>query len=73
MGRYDPPQPLCRHKATVRVGNYEDILAAHKAGKPIASTHCCDREECLADATEWVRADARDGREPVVVPLQRTR
>ncbi len=71
MGRYDPPDPLCRHKPTVRVSNYKDILAAHKAGEPIASTACCDREACQADAKEWVRADARDGREPVVVPLQR--
>jgi hypothetical protein len=71
MSRYDPPDPLCRHKATVRVSNHTNLMAAFRDGLPTVSTHCCDREACQEDAKEWVRASAKDGREPVVVGLQR--
>lgn len=72
MGRYDLPDPLCHHKATVRVSNHVNLLEAFSSDDAVVSTWCCDRQVCQDDAREWVRASARDGREPVVVPLQRT-
>jgi hypothetical protein len=69
MGRYDPPNPKCHHKATVRVSTHVDLAEAFKSDDGVFSTWCCSREACQEDAKEWVRASARDGREPVVVPL----
>lgn len=46
MGRYDVPDPKCKHKRTGRV----------EAGIPTgvyASTNCCNRPECIEDAKEW--------------------
>jgi predicted membrane-bound spermidine synthase len=72
MGRYDPPDPLCRHVAKVRVASHVDLVAANTAGDPIASTECCDRQPCIDDATEWVRA-VTHAHDVVVVPLRRPR
>lgn len=70
MGRYDLPDPQCRHKATVRVSSHEDLEAGWASADPCASTYCCSREACLSDAREWLRASTR--RDAVhVVPLSR--
>jgi len=47
-------RPKCRHKATGFVGwpPYGD--PPHGAH---ASTHCCNRETCIADAAFWVEAN----------------
>lgn len=72
MGRYDIPGPLCRHVATVRVSNHANLLQAFKDDLAVVSTSCCSRQACQDDAKDWVRAEAKDGLEPVVVPFQRT-
>jgi hypothetical protein len=69
MGRYDPPDPLCHHVATCRVSSHEDLAEAARSKEPMASTHCCDREACQADAKEWVHAMTH--RDAVVVPIRR--
>jgi len=50
--RYKIPAPKCRHVARGRVtaGSFD---GAH------ASTHVCDRPECIADAKEWATAKTR--------------
>jgi hypothetical protein len=68
VSRYTLPDPKCKHKrATVRVSSHYDLAAAAKAGEPVASTYCCDREACQDDAMEWVFASTF--REPQIVPL----
>ena len=49
MGRYDPPDPKCRHKrkGIVKAGEWD---GAH------ASTAVCDRAECIDDAMAWAKA-----------------
>jgi hypothetical protein len=56
VSRYDPPQPKCRHIATVRVSSHEDLLAGYADGDPIASTLSCQRPGCLDDAKAWLWA-----------------
>ena len=67
--RYQLPDPLCRHKATRRVSSHLDLEAGYESDEPFASTHVCDREMCLEDAKEWLRASTR--RDAIfVVPLR---
>jgi hypothetical protein len=66
MGRYDPPDPKCHHVGTVRVSSHEDLVAAAESNESMASTDCCDREECQQDAKEWVYAITH--RQAVVIP-----
>ncbi len=67
MGRYDLPDPKCSHRTqTMRVSSHYDLSAAAKAGEPMASTYCCERQACLDDAREWVRASTR--RQAILVP-----
>lgn len=54
MGRYDPPDPLCRHVPSVRVSSH--IGMPEHPQEAYASTYCCHREACQLDAGEWVRA-----------------
>lgn len=54
MGRYDPPDPKCKHKPKGRVT--AGVLAHDQ---PHASTYVCDRPACIADAREWAMAAAR--------------
>ena len=69
MSRYTLPDPKCRHKATRRVSSHLDLQAGYESNEPFASTHVCDREPCLDDAKEWLRASTR--RDAVhVVPLR---
>jgi len=67
MSRYDPPDPICRHRPTVRISSHESLSEDYNPG-PYASTYCCDRLKCQEDAKEWVFAVARVD-EPFVVPL----
>jgi hypothetical protein len=70
MSRYSLPDPKCRHKATVRISSHLDLQAGFEGPEPFASTCCCDREECQADAKAWLWASTH--REAVhVVPLRR--
>lgn len=56
MSRYDLPDPTCNHKASAFM-SYPPILSDEFGGPgPLASTHVCGREECVADAAAWVRA-----------------
>ena len=59
MSRYTLPDPLCRHKAAVRVSSHVDLQAGYESDEPFASTHCCGRGACQEDAVEWVRASTR--------------
>lgn len=69
MGRYDLPDPACRHAATCRVSSHEDLVAAAKGDGPMASADCCDREACQADAKEWVFAKTHI--QATVIPFRR--
>lgn len=50
MGRYDLPDPKCRHKRKGRVISGETKVGAH------AATSVCDRFECIEDAKAWAWA-----------------
>jgi hypothetical protein len=69
MGRYDPPDPLCRHAPKVRVSSHLDLVEASRKGDSIASTYCCDRKACQEDAQGWVRAVAGPDTGIVIIPL----
>jgi hypothetical protein len=61
--RYDIPDPKCNHAASKRIvrvsaGDPTDILQA------FASVRVCARQDCIEDATDWVKAITR--REPAV-------
>lgn len=56
MGRYDLPSPRCRHTPTVRLSSHIDLQEAIDSGEAVASTYCCSREACQADAKEWLHA-----------------
>lgn len=65
MGRYDLPDPRCRHvDRSVMVSSHADLAAASEAGGAMCSTRVCFREFCIEDAKEWVRAHGFP--EPVV-------
>lgn len=59
MSRYSLRDPKCRHKATRRVSSHVDLQAGFESDEPFASTHVCDRAECLEDAKEWLFASTR--------------
>jgi hypothetical protein len=59
VSRYDLPDPTCRHKPTRRVSSHEDLRAGYESGEPFASTHVCDRDDCLNDAMLWLWASTR--------------
>lgn len=48
MGRYELPDPKCRHKrkGVVKAGSWEGAHASHAV---------CDRPACIEDALEWAR------------------
>ncbi|RYZ13467.1 MAG: hypothetical protein EOO70_08600 [Myxococcaceae bacterium] len=54
MSRYKLPEPLCRHvpKGFVSAGDPTGEGA-------FVSTVVCDREACIADATEWAEATTK--------------
>lgn len=62
-GRYQLPDPKCRHArrgiVTTAPGGY--------TGGPHAAADCCGREACVEDAKEWAQA-ATGGMEAVYVP-----
>jgi hypothetical protein len=68
VSRYSLPLPTCTHGAKFRVTSHIDLLRALKRGSPHASTLCCDRDGCLADAKAWVWASTH--RTAKVVPLR---
>ncbi len=73
MGRYDLPDPKCTHVPSVRVSSHEDISEGLRSTtEPFASTYCCVREECQADAKEWVQASTRHSA-VFVIPLKTAR
>lgn len=52
MGRYDLPDPKCRHKrkGIVKAGEWDGAHASHTV---------CDRSECIADAIVWAETMTR--------------
>lgn len=68
MSRYRLPDPKCRHRPKLRVSSHENLQAGFDSSDPFASTHVCDRAECLADAKEWVWASTHRP-DVFVVPL----
>lgn len=72
MNRYEPPDPICQHVATVRISSHVDLAAAAATTEPIASTHCCDRQACQDDAKAWLRAVTRRDTVHVIPILRRT-
>ena len=53
MGRYDLPDPKCRH-----VAHEVRVFAGDPEGA-YASTWVCARIECIEDAKEWAEAQVR--------------
>jgi hypothetical protein len=63
--------PKCQHKhQTVRVSSHVELAAAAQSDSPMASTYCCDRPACRADAEAWVREHGVP--EAHIIPLRRT-
>lgn len=63
MGRYDLPNPKCRHKPAGRV------TAGSLGGVRVhASTYVCARPACIADAKEWAWASTHQPAEYVPFP-----
>jgi hypothetical protein len=66
VSRYDPPDPLCKHKPVNRAtaGGGED--------QPHASTYVCGRPVCIADALAWVYAQTHLVGEVVPLPVRQS-
>lgn len=65
MGRYDLPDPKCRHaQHAVMVSSHEDLVAASKTDEAMCSVWVCHREACIEDAKQWVYANTH--RTPVL-------
>ncbi len=55
--RYRLPDPKCRH---ARRGYVTNQPGTYDKDRPHALTSVCDRDACIQDAIEWVKAFTRE-------------